>query len=68
MLVMFAISTIMLAFLPAQHKNATMMLRHYLGNQWGHRISFVGFQHLLLESYTFIINVSFTDALNLCSF
>jgi hypothetical protein len=58
MLVMLAMSNIMLAFLPAQHDNAMMMLRLYLGNRWGRRISFVGFQHLLSESFTLIINVS----------
>jgi hypothetical protein len=56
-LVMLAMSNIMPAFLPAQHENAMIMLRLYLGKQWGHRISFVGFQHLLLESYTHALNL-----------
>ena len=57
-LTMLAMKNIVLSFLPAQHDRAMMMLRFYLGDRWGHRISFAGFQHLLLDSYYYLINVS----------
>jgi hypothetical protein len=57
-LTMLAMNNLMLAFLPSQHNNAMAMLRFYLGEQWGQRISPTGFKELLSNSYTFIINVS----------
>ena len=39
-LTMVAMSNIMLAFLPSQHDNALNMLGFYLGELWGHRMSF----------------------------
>jgi hypothetical protein len=61
-LTMVTMGNIMLAFLPSQYDNAVNMLRFYLGECWGHRISFAGFKDLLCNSYAFIISVSFNYA------
>jgi hypothetical protein len=57
-LTMFAMGNIMHAFSSAHHGNAMIMLRYYIGERWGQRISFVNFRCLLLESYSFLKNVS----------
>ncbi len=54
----FALSNLMRAFSPEKEVIAMAILRPYLSNRWGRRISLVGFQTVLCDSYVYLMNVS----------
>jgi hypothetical protein len=54
----FVLSNLMRGFSPENEVLAMAILRPYLCNQWGQRISLVGFQTVLCDSYEYLMNVS----------
>ncbi len=53
---LIAMSNILLVFAPILYNDAMEEIRSCLNNQWGERISFVGFRNILLDSYDFLNN------------
>ena len=59
-LTMIAMSCVLRSFLASQYDGAILLVKSFLSNRWGHRISLVPFKELLLESFEYITEVCIT--------